>query len=232
MLGQLGDPRLAQRLALMQMAKADATQAPQQNNLPVPRQQELRHPREAQQQPQLRAPGNSFLERVSRGDEMPFDVAGTVKAGGDFIRRGAVSAAPDLKGLGKGAKDLLDKALAIITGSNVPPISPDLARRGFTKDFVGPQMIGWRLGHKWGREADTISPGDLQRVYDTLQKAGVQPENLKGFKFGVDSAQNFGAYKSKQSAKKVVDASKSGISQQAQVEGKGDHLADLFEDLR
>ena len=38
MLGQLSNPRVAQRLALMQMAQPDATATPQQNNLPVPQQ--------------------------------------------------------------------------------------------------------------------------------------------------------------------------------------------------
>tara|TARA_R110002051_G_scaffold4429_1_gene23566 strand:- start:1057 stop:2010 length:954 start_codon:yes stop_codon:yes gene_type:complete len=215
-----GQPELRTPDSQARSVSQDATQVHQRNNLPVPRQQELRHPREAQQQPRLRAPGNSFLERVSRGDEMPFDVAGTVKAGGDFIRRGAVSAAPDLKGLSEGGRQLLEKALAVITGS-----------RGYTA-LKGPGMIGYSHGLIIGPKVPDVTPGDLKRVGDQLIAAGVKPDRLDDFYFGVKSSQETRAYGAKRSAELVVDASKSGIRQKAPIEGKGDHLADLFEDLQ
>jgi hypothetical protein len=69
-------------LELLAQAKPDALSGMQRNNLPVPKREELRHTSEADQQAAIRAPGDSFMEKLFRGEEMPFDVGGTVKTVG------------------------------------------------------------------------------------------------------------------------------------------------------
>ena len=185
-------------LELLAKAKPDALASMQRNNMPVrPPPPELRHPRESQQQAQLTAPEDNFMARVSRGEEQPFDVGGTVKVGGkalDATSRFRAKATQKVA-------DFLGEAQESVMGRGGAPfeISKDMKLALKTEDllgFDGPREAAaailespdWRsrfdvqsdltasIIEKWRKQQLTTQPGLADQATKNLEALRPKPE--------------------------------------------------------